>query len=83
MPAHPNRSRRSQGPAANPSPEQIRAARETLGLTQTEAGALIYVGLRAWQQYEAGDRRLHPGLWELWRIKTRHKAAGAAQPASG
>lgn len=82
---HPNRSRRSQGPAANPAPHAIRAARLALGLSQTEAGALIYVGLRAWQQYEAGDRRLHPGLWELWQIKTktRQTPARAARAAPG
>ncbi|QMV33504.1 hypothetical protein 8G_00072 [Ralstonia phage Hyacinthe] len=52
-----------------PTAQQVREAREAAGLTQTEAGALVYSALRAWQQWEAGDRRMHPALWELFRIK--------------
>lgn len=66
-PAHPNRSRRS--PARNPTPAEIRAAREAAGLTQTAAAALIYCSLRGWQQWEAGERSMHPAFWELWRLK--------------
>jgi DNA-binding transcriptional regulator YiaG len=69
MPNHPNR-RRANTPAANPDPATIRAARETAGLTQTAAGAVVYSSLGAWQQWEAGLRRMHPGLWELFQIKT-------------
>jgi hypothetical protein len=64
-----------------PTPDAIRAARLALGLTQTQAGAVIYASLRAWQDYESGARRLHPGLWELWQAKLglirlpRHKQA--------
>lgn len=67
---HPNRSKASPSLAANPTPEAIRAAREGLGLTQTQAGAVVYAGLRAWQEWEAGARRMHPAIWELFRIKT-------------
>lgn len=73
---HPNRSRAS--PAANPAPEAIRAAREAAGLTQTEAAGLIYSTLRTWQDWEAGARRMHPGLWELWHIKAAQAAEGKA-----
>lgn len=52
-----------------PTPEQIRAAREVVGLTQTEAAQLIHSTLRTWQQWEAGDRRMHPGLFELFLLK--------------
>ena len=55
---------------ANPAPAAIQAARETTGLTQTEAARLVHSSLRAWQQWEAGDRRMHAGLWELFRLKT-------------
>ena len=49
--------------------------RESLGLSQTAAAAVIHSTLRAWQGWEAaagepGHRRMHPGLWELFRIKT-------------
>ena len=57
--------------AGNPSPAEVRAAREAAGLSQTAAAALIYCTLRGWQEWEAGNRRMHPALWELFRIKTR------------
>ena len=66
-PNHPNRGR--DNPARNPKPPEIRAAREAAGLTQTEAGALIFVSLRGWQQWEAGERPMHPAFWELFQRK--------------
>ena len=68
MTNHPNRW--PKGPASNPAPEAIRAAREETGLTQTDAAALVYGSLRAWQQWEAGDRRMHPAVWDLFRART-------------
>jgi len=64
MSNHPNRDR-GGGPAANPAPEAIRAARQAAGLTQTQAAELVHAGLRSWQQWEAGDRRMHPAIWDL------------------
>ena len=64
---HPNRGRSA---GANPAPADIRAARESAGLTQTQAAALIHGTMRAWQDWEAGARRMHPGLWELFRSKS-------------
>ena len=51
-----------------PQPAEIKAAREAAGLSQTSAAELVHSGLRTWQQWEAGDRRMHPGLWELFRL---------------
>lgn len=65
MPNHPNRGR--SNPASNPTPEQIRAARA--GLTQTESGRLVYTTLSCWQRWEAGERKMHPAIWELFLIK--------------
>lgn len=78
MTAHPNRGQR--GPASNPTPGEIRAAREAAGLTQTQAAALIHGTLRGWQRFEEpadapGNRRMHPGLWELFRLKTAQPPA--------
>ncbi len=53
----------------HPDPAEIRATRESAGLTQSQAAALVCVTLRNWQQWEAGERRMHPGLWELLTIK--------------
>ena len=69
MPNHPNRSRRTDAPGRNPEPEEIRTARRDAGLTQTEAAQLIHSTLRTWQDWEAGNARMHPGLWELFRMK--------------
>ena len=59
------------------APEEIRAARDAAGLSQTAAAELVHSKLRTWQQWEAGDRKMHPGLWELFRLKI---AACAQQP---
>lgn len=73
MTNHPNRG--PKGPSANPSPDAIRAAREAAGLTQEQAAALVHASKRNWQQWEAEEgtntRRMHPGLWELFRLKCR------------
>lgn len=66
---HPNRSRAGSA-ARNPTPEEVRAARESAGLSQTSAAERIHSTLRTWQDWEAGKARMHPGLWELFRIKS-------------
>ena len=47
-----------------PSPDKVRAARTRSGLTQSSAAALVHVSLRNWQQWEAGERRMHQAIWE-------------------
>ena len=69
---HPNRSRRDI-PAATPRPENIRAARAAFGHTPTQAAQSIYCTLRAWQRWEAGDRCMHPAMFELYVIKAGGK----------
>lgn len=68
MSNHPNRS---PSAASNPAPDAIKAARAAAGLTQTAAAHLIYSTLRTWQQWEANDRRMHPGLFELFLLKSK------------
>jgi len=67
MPNHPNRG--PKGPSAGPSTAAIIAAREAAGLTQVRAAELIHGTRRGWQEYEAGNRRMHPGLWWAWQAK--------------
>ena len=50
-----------------PTPDEIRAARHRAGLSQSQAARLIHSTLRSWQAWEAGERRMHPGLWKLFR----------------
>lgn len=69
MANHPNRG--SRGAASNPKPEEILAARNAAGLTQTQAADLVHSTCRRWQEWEAGDYRMHPGLFELFQLKTR------------
>lgn len=59
----------------NPTPDTIKRAREVAGHTQTQAAAVIHSGLRAWQGWETAEeynshRPMHPGLLELYLIKT-------------
>lgn len=57
-----------------PAPEEIRAAREAAGLSQTAAAALIWKPLKTWQNWEApvdspSHRKMDPAFFELFQIK--------------
>jgi putative transcriptional regulator len=54
-----------------PTPEQIRAAREAANLTQTEAATLCRSILRSWQSWEAGEYKMPPATFELFKLKTQ------------
>jgi putative transcriptional regulator len=54
----------------SPSTEQIKITRKTLGFTQKESAEMVHCSLRAWQLWEAGDRTMPAGIWELFVIKT-------------
>ena len=63
---------------SHPTPEEIRAARQRAGLTQTQAAAMVYATLRTWQAWEGAEgsgssRKMHPAIWELWRLKVKAK----------
>jgi hypothetical protein len=76
MANHPNRSRaRVLEPGVTPTPQDVRDARAAAGHSQSLAAAIIHGTLRAWQGWEADEsapdhRRMHPGLFELYMIKT-------------
>lgn len=53
-----------------PSPSDIRQSRLALNLTQSQAGALVWVTDRAWRYWERGERVMPKGMWELFLIKT-------------
>lgn len=50
-----------------PTPAQIRAARAAAGLTQKQAGELIWCTARTWQDWERGERRMMPVIWWAWQ----------------
>lgn len=82
MSNHPNRSKQSSSPGGNPTPKEVAEAREKAGLTQTDAARVIYCTLRAWQDWEGGQRRMHPAFIELFRIKTGQIKAPTLQRGS-
>jgi DNA-binding transcriptional regulator YiaG len=55
---------------AKPAAQSIRQYRKNINLTQSQAAAIVYVTPRAWQQWEAGVRAMHPAFFELFRLKT-------------
>ena len=61
-----------------PTPTQIRAARESAGLSQEAAAALLYKARGTWAQWEAREgsanhRAMDPAFWELFQLKTQPK----------
>ena len=52
-------------------PSTVVSVRKSTGLTQSMAAALVYKSLRAWQQYEGGERKMPLDTWELFLIKTK------------
>ncbi|MCA8003520.1 helix-turn-helix domain-containing protein [Burkholderia metallica] len=52
-----------------PAEEEIVLVRNAAGLTQREAAALVHTTMRTWRSWEAGERRMHPAIWELFHLK--------------
>lgn len=61
----------------NPEPSDVVSLRTALqdimgcGITaaQDTCAELLHTSRRAWQQWERGDRKMHPAFWELINIK--------------
>jgi len=84
MPNHPNRGPQgpARNPARNPSPDDICGERFNARLTQTAAAALLHTTCRTWQQWEKGDRRMHPAFWELFLLKAQVEPGKGGAPSS-
>ena len=62
----------------NPAAQEVKAAREAIravkgiGITAAQdwCAEQVHTTRRVWQQWESGDRRMHPAFWELFRIKS-------------
>ena len=50
-----------------PKPAEIRALRESSGLSQTRAACKLFVSLRTWQNWEAGKHCMHPAMWDSFK----------------
>lgn len=50
----------------SPTPDQIKSARATARLTQSEAAALLGAGQVTWARYESGARSLTAHEWRYW-----------------
>jgi hypothetical protein len=47
-----------------------------LGLTQAQAGALIYRTARSWITWESGRAPMDPLMWEIWLTKSARVGKG-------
>jgi DNA-binding transcriptional regulator YiaG len=50
-------------------PEAIKEMREKAGLSAAQAARSVQIADRSWQRYESGDRKIPPGLVELFCLK--------------
>lgn len=61
-----------------PASKEVKAAREAIqtakgfGITAAQdwCAEQVHTTRRVWQQWESGDRGMHPAFWELFRIKS-------------
>ena len=77
MTNHPNRG--FSGHFSTPTPQQVRDARKSAGMSQEAAALTIYASARAWQDWEGGQRRMPGGMLELFRLKTGQLALADIQ----
>lgn len=61
-----------------PLGSEIKSWRESVGLTQAQAGALIGYTARAWENWEQGIRPMRPVLFDLARRSVPQPAATAS-----
>jgi len=66
-------------PLTQPSPAEVRSARNAVGLTQVESAELVGMKVnlkskppqsRGWQDAEASDGKLIPSTWLLFQLLT-------------
>lgn len=67
-----NSARGARRADSNPAPTEIYAARTAVNMTESQAAKVIYSTETIWKEWEnpGSQRRMHPGLWELFLLKT-------------
>lgn len=63
------------------TPDEIRAARERLGLTQAEAAEKLGVAENTWARWERGELGIHPARERDLQRLARSKPAKGRAPA--
>tara|TARA_R110002020_G_scaffold11313_3_gene42667 strand:+ start:389 stop:607 length:219 start_codon:yes stop_codon:yes gene_type:complete len=55
----------------SPTPKEIRDMRNSIDLTQEQAGNLLHVSTRHYRRWELGKQIMHLAYWELFTAKIR------------
>jgi DNA (cytosine-5)-methyltransferase 1 len=48
---------------------ELKALRQSLGLSQQACADMVHVTLNAWQKWESGDRQINKTAMELFMLK--------------
>ena len=51
------------------TPEEVKALRQSAGLSISQAARSVQITDRSWQRYESGERKAPAGLVELFCLK--------------
>lgn len=62
--------RRQRDATPHPAPDDIIAARLSVGLTQGDAAAIVYTTDRHWSNWERGVSKMPRASWRLFRLLT-------------
>lgn len=52
------------------TPQEVKEMRLKAGVSVSEAARMVKIADRSWQRYESGDRKIPPGVVELFKLKT-------------
>lgn len=55
-----------------PKGAEIRKLRESAGITQTQAAESMFVTLRTWQHWEAGNHKMRILMWVLFQTNVEN-----------
>jgi putative transcriptional regulator len=55
----------------SPTAAEIKQRRLDSGLSQVTAAQMVQVTVSTWRAWEYGQNPIHPGLWELFLLKTK------------
>ena len=55
-----------------PTKEEIKQARQSLGLTQREVAEMCCIDTNTWARYEQGSVKISSPVWELFTTKIKY-----------